>query len=357
MLTTQTLFAADTDQMFMARIPGLAVTPAGSVLAYCEGRRGPGGDWADSDVLLRRSIDGGQTWGKAQVAAAGADYGPGPMNNPVVIPDRGTGALHLLYCYDYARAFHRHSKDDGVSWSPPREITPTFEAFREAYDWGVLAIGPGHGIQLRTGRLLAPIWLSESHTHAHRPNRAAKIYSDDGGETWQAGDIVPDVIPNCNETVAVELADCRVMLNMRNMGEARRRAVTISDDGAHGWSEPCEDPTLPEPRCFGSIVRHSLPAGGAPGRILFVNPNNLSTAGRARPHGLSDRANLTVRMSLDEGQTWPVSRVLDPGPSGYADLAVLPDGTILCLYERLQEGTFATDALVLTRFDLDWLGS
>ena len=285
--------------------------------------------------------------------AAHRDYGPGCMNNPVMIADRDA-TVHLLYCHDYWRAYYRRSEDGGRSFGPPTDITATFESFRLVYPWTVLAIGPGHGIRLRGGRLLAPIWLSAIPTRAHEPNRAGVIYSDDHGATWQAGALVPDTIPSCNESEAVELDDGRVLLNMRNLGAARRRAIASSTAGIGPWSEPVYDPTLPEPRCFGSLLR----AGTARGRgaLYFVNPDSL-TAEDAPASLAAPRVNLTLRASFDEGQTWPAAAVIDAGPAGYADLAVAADGSLLCLYERghadRPEGGIG--ALSLARLDVSRL--
>jgi sialidase-1 len=134
----------------------------------------------------------------------------------------------------------------------------------------VLATGPGHGIQLRNGRLVVPVWLSTgTGGHAHRPSVTATIYSDDRGKSWQRGAIaVPDtaefVFPN--ETTAAQLSDGRVMLNVRSESKAHRRLVVTSPDGAMGWSAPRFEGALVEPICFGSL----LSVGGR--RLVIANP-------------------------------------------------------------------------------------
>ncbi len=68
------------------------------------------------------------------------------------------------------RCFYIRSDDDGLTFTKPVEITATFDQFRPEYDWKVLATGPAHGIQLKSGRLLVPVWLSPgTGGHAHRP--------------------------------------------------------------------------------------------------------------------------------------------------------------------------------------------
>jgi Neuraminidase (sialidase) len=360
------LFEANTGDYAHYRIPGLVVTKQGTLLAYCEARKSTKTDWGTIDILLRRSTDGGKTWGpprkivtpprdakKNPVALAQGLARPEDVtiNNPVAITDHQTEAIHFLYCVEYARCFWMRSDDDGQSFTEPVEITPAFEAFRPEYDWKVLATGPGHGIQLSSGRLLVPVWLSTgTGGHAHRPSAVSVITSDDHGKTWKRGEIVvkhPNPV-NPSETAAVELADGRVMLNIRHESEPHLRGVSVSRDGSTGWSEMRYDRALPEPVCFGSLARLSKRPEGDKDRILFVNPHN--------PTG-RERRNLTVKLSEDGGQTWPVSRAIEPGLGGYADLAVGTDGTIFCLYERGSAGSGAYNprSLCLARFNLEWL--
>jgi len=367
------LFVAGDGGYLTYHIPGVAVTARGTVLAWGEARK-TSGDWAAIDILLRRSTDDGRTWGEpikfpqvsgpktknpVALALKGVRAEDQTYNNPVLIPDRD-GTVHGLFCLEYMRAFYIRSVDDGATWSEPVEITGVFEKFRSEYDWKVLATGPDHGIQLRNGRLLVPIWLSTgTGGGAHRPSVVATIYSDDQGRTWQAGDIA---VPNTDEwifpseTVAVELADGRVMLNTRSESKANRRLVTIGPDGASGWGRPKFDEALVEPICMGSIVRLSATPASDKNRILFSNPDNLArTGGPETPGSHRDRKNVSVKLSYDEGQTWPVSRVVEPGWSAYNDLAVTKRGTILCFYGRSSQRHFAGDRLTLARFDLEWL--
>jgi sialidase-1 len=189
----------------------------------------------------------------------------------------------------------------------------------------------------------------------------ATIYSDDGGRTWKPGDIAlrnEPAWPSPTAPSIVQLADGRVMLNVRSRAQANRRIVTVSPDGAAGWRQPHYDPSLLEPLCEAGLVRYSLArAGGGRNRILFSNPDNLSNVGRPEvPGEPRDRKNLSVKLSYDEARTWPVNRVLDPGPNGYSDLGVLPDGTILCFYDHgVVLHHSGQISLRLSRFNLEWL--
>jgi sialidase-1 len=351
---TTDLFESGRDGYTAYRIPGIVVTAKGTILAYCEARKS-GHDWSEIDLLLRRSTDGGKTWGaptrvsemldRARRNPAAPKKAPPSeaaitINNPVAITDRD-GAVHLVYCVEYERCFHRRSDDDGVTFSPSVEITAAWEPLRKEFDWRVIAPGPGHGIQVRSGRLLVPVWMSKGYdANGRHDTRVATIYSDDGGKAWRAGAIVPDVTPpgSPNESAVVELSDGRVMINMRHDSERHLRAVSTSPDGISQWSEPSFDEQLLEPSCMAGLARF------ADGRIVFSNPHV--------PRGRG-RRNLTVKLSDDDGTTWRASRAVETGPSAYSDLAVGPDGVIYCFYERGEKKAY--ERLTLARFNVDWL--
>ena len=286
-----------------------------------------------------------------------ADAGELPAQNATAIVDR-EGTIHFLNCVNYARAFYRRSTDDGLTFSDPVEITSAFEPFKNRFLWNVFATGPGHGIQLRNGRLIVPVWISNGGKR-HRPSACSVIYSDDLGKTWKAGDLVPFDYVNMSETVAVELENGSVMLNIRNEDRDHRRAISISKDGARKWSAPKLHPELKEPVCMANIIRYNFRTDDKPGRILFSNPDNLMYSGKFGPSydKNRDRVNLTIKLSYDDGKTWPVSRVLEPGISAYSDLAIGNDGSILCLYERggVNDVMWDTRYVTLGRFNLEWL--
>ncbi len=330
--------------------------------SYSEARRNSSADWGEIEVHLRRSTDGGKTWQEPKhVAHSGTRIEGNPhkktdggereqtVNNPDAIVDRETGAIEFLYCINYARCFSMRSTDDGVTWSTPVEITATFEPFRKCYDWKVIATGPGHGIQMKSGRLVVPIWLAYGKEGDHKPSAAATIYSDDHGRTWTVGDLcLPNEgeLGNPNETMIAELSDGRVMLVSRSVSQASRKIVTTSADGATCWTKPVFHEQLWEPICMASIVAHP----SKPGTLLFSNPHTLGLdkEGKPVPAGRGKRENLYIKLSRDDGKTWPVNKVLDPGKAAYSDLAVLPDGTVLCLYE-------ADTYIDCARFNLEWV--
>jgi sialidase-1 len=350
----QILFDGVNDPKYVTfRIPGLVVTRGGTVLAYCEARGGYS-DWADIDVVAKRSTDGGETWEPRMLLY---DGGGGTVNNPLMIAENSSGTVHFLYNVDYARAHYRRSRDGGRTWSPPREITAAFEELRSAYDWRVIAFGPGHGIQLRSGRLLAPVWVSPGGgPDGHHPQHVSTLYSDDGGRTWHAGEMVtPAGSPDHGEPVVAELSDGRVMINMRNedfrLGHVVR-AVSTSPDGAGDWTPVTLDPALPDPISFGAIHAYGGPT------LLFANVHNgLEIDWRMTVFGYRGRREpLGIRVSYDDGASWPVAKILQRDEAGYVDLFAR-DGTIYALFEQgwRRNNHYRTKYLRLARFDLAWV--
>ena len=333
------------------RIPALVITPKGTLLAFCEGRIGTASDWADMNLIMRRSTDGGKTWGEITIIDSNKGA---PVGNPTPIVD-DNGTVHLLYQSDYAEAFYTHSDDDGLTWKASANITDVFDQFKPDYNWNVLAPGPGHGIQLKNGRLLAAVWLANSAKtkprRSHGPSCVATVYSDDLGKTWKRGAIVADssaVISNPNESMPVQLEDGTVLLSIRNPGHIKRRAFSTSPDGAQNWSSIRYAEELFDPTCMASII--AIPADKKKNMqaVLFVNPDSRNIAKHPRQ-------NLTAKLSYDGGHTWPVQKVLNSGASGYSDLAVGPDGMIYCLYETNTVGKGFNYSLVLKRFNSNWL--
>lgn len=332
----QVLFKADEAGYKLHRIPALAITAAGTVLAMCEARRHNGHDDDEIDLILRRSLDGGQTWGPRQTVITD---GVRTCGNPCFVFDQHTATMFLLFCKDCQQVFITQSADEGETWAEPIEISSDVKDAACSY----VGTGPGHGIQLRSGRLLIPCWTDESPgtvTWRDPPPIWGKIqgsfaiYSDDHGRTWKRGEkLTYDASDECE---AAELSDGRVYMTLRTRHRGPVRGFAISEDGGETWSEVETDAALPDPDCQGSIVRFD------DGCMLLANAAETDR-----------RAGLTIRLSRDDCRTWPVSRVLEPEGSAYSDMAVTRDGQILCFYESGDD--YYYDELVLARFGIDWL--
>lgn len=347
----QILFEAGPEREYRSiRIPCILALPDNTVLAVAAGRSRVS-DWADIRMIMRRSTDGGRTWEPLSVLI---ERGQNVADNPVLIWDAPAKTVHFLHQVNYERIYHMASADSGKTWSQPVDITPQLARFQQLYKWNVIAPGPGHGIQLKNGRLIVPVWLANGAPEPsgkgiiHRPSVTTVIYSDDHGKTWHAGDILPDVLKNMNETVAVPAEDGGVWFYIRNEEiPGFKIGLAYSKDGATNWTKAELHEDLYQPICFSSVLRLS----GAPGksRILFCNPDSRKNPRINKNNPWRARENLTLRLSYDEGRTWPVVRVLEPRASSYSDLAILPEGTILCLFEHDNK------YISVARFNLEWL--
>jgi sialidase-1 len=309
------------------RIPSLLVTPNRTLLAICEGRKESKIDQGDIDLVLRRSANNGKTWSPVELLYEEGENRPITIGNPCPVVDARTGTIVLAFCRDNDEVFIITSQDDGQTWSKPRDITPQVKPPK----WGWYATGPGVGIQLQRGAHAGRLVIPCDHSQVINTRRVMfshVIFSDDGGETWRVGGKIDRHTDECQ---VVELADGQLMLNMRNYwgrdgsrpDRANRRAVSTSADGGATWSELSFDATLVEPVCQASLI--AVPNPNETGKLLLLFSNPATT---------NVRRNMTVRVSFDEGKSWPVAREIDAGHSAYSCLAHLPNGQIGLLYER-----------------------
>jgi sialidase-1 len=274
--------------------------------------------------------------------------------NPCPVVDEESEDVVLLFCRENRECFRTISTDDGATWSEPVEFGDVFRGFD--YDAVRIATGPVHGIRTRAGRLVAPVWLSnaelEKRVLAGGPADqfvSGALLSDDGGRTWRAGGRMEPVVAETNECTVFEREDGTLVLNMR-AHKSNGRAESVSGDGGESWSPPRLREDLADPTCQGSILK--LRQGGDAGAVLFSNLD-MRIEDFSKVNHCAVRRNFTVRMSADDGATWPVSRVVDAGPSGYGDLAECRDGTILALFEYGPE--IYNERLALARFNTAWL--
>lgn len=330
------------------RIPAVVVTQKGTVLAFCEGRKNNSRDHGNIDLLVQRSEDGGRHWAAQQVVYEEGGTEPVTIGNPCPVIDDATGVIWLPFTRNNTDVLVTRSTDDGKSWSTP--VTITGEVKPPHWSW--YATGPGIGIQLRRGSRKGRLVIPCDHREPVNgvPTKFSHvIYSDDHGDHWQAGG---SVAPLTDECQIAELSDGRLMINMRNYqgreggdpAHGKQRAIANSQDAGQSWGPLVFDPTLIEPVCQASLLRYSWPGIHNRNRLLFSNPASRT-----------DRENLTVRLSLDEGVSWPEQRVLQTGPAAYSCLTKLPDGTVGCLYEAGDDNPY--ERIVFARFSLAWLQS
>ena len=356
------------------RIPAIVASTKGTLLAFCEGRREGGGDSGDIDIVLKRSFDGGETWNPLQLLW---DDGRNTCGNPCAVVDRITGTIWLHLTHNDGRdvqgaiddgtsheprtVWVTNSTDDGATWAEPADIS---SAIRKPY-WRWYGSGPCNGIQTRSGRLVIPTcysrWVEEGEEaydkhYPHMRNRQNLgyspkngfanyypniLYSDDHGKTWHTGGDVGD---NAGEDTVVELSDGSLMINVRNWPVLTGgRGVAVSKDGGLTWSEQKTDLNLVDTGCQASLLSYTMKPNYSQNRLLFSNPASVEPS----------RHELTVRLSYDEGKTWPVAKLLQSGPAAYSNLVVLPDMSLGCLYEC--GSTHASETITFAHFTLEWL--
>ena len=335
---TTDVFLQGTDGYHSYRLPVSVATADGTLLLFADGRKDSAADTNNKiDPVLRRSTDGGQTWTEMQILATD----PGDktkMGNCTAVYDAETDTVHLVYLKNLTQAFQISTTDGGETFSSPNEITSAYDEFD--FSWEYFATGHVHGIQLEDGRLMLPVWMSD---HPRDQDGAAEfrvgvLYSDDHGATFHAGGTIVGPYDNMNETTIYEGSNGTVYANSRVTGLGYR-AISSSSDAGMTWSTPSPDYELSDPTCQASTL--VLPSTDGVNRLLFCNP--------AGP----DRTHLTVRMSYDNGATWPVSRLIDAGPSGYCDMAADDQGNIYVFYENNVASSVGN--ISMAKFNLDWV--
>jgi sialidase-1 len=322
------LYKSGEDGYKCFRIPSIITTQKGTLLAFAEARKNNCSDAGDIDLVVKRSEDQGRTWSKLQIVW---NDSTNTCGNPAPVVDQKTGAIILVTTWnlgtdhekdiinqvskDTRRVFVLSSTDDGQTWTDAKEITNNVKL----KNWTWYATGPGRGVQVSRGKYKGRLVIPCNHIEADsKKNLSHAIYSDDHGTSWKLGGITAQ--DSVNESTVAELSGGVLMLNMRNAGKSRYRQVAISKDAGKSWSAIYPDTTLVEPVCEGNLIQYKHP--GKKQGLLFSNPASKTS-----------RSQMTVRISYDNGQTWPLKKILYAGPSAYSCLTVLSNGNIGCFYE------------------------
>ncbi|MBE6237470.1 MAG: exo-alpha-sialidase [Bacteroidales bacterium] len=320
------VFVSGTEGYSTYRIPAIVSAPDGTLLAFAEGRKDNDADAGDIDLILKRSTDGGRSWGKVEMVW---DDCGNTCGNPAPVFDKSSGRLLLMMTWnlgsdkesmintykstDTRRVFYTYSDDIGKTWSTPADLTSVLKDST----WSWYATGPCHAIQKIHEPAKGRIVVSCNHNDTTGMSFSHVIWTDDCGENWQLGG---SAYAGGNESTVAELEDGRLLLNMRKwkgVDTTTVRRLAYSTNAGETWSETIWAQDLIEPVCQGSML--SLKDEGT---LLFSNP-----------HTRKGRKNMTISRSTDGGLSWDPVLCVNKGKSAYSDMTQTKNGSIGLLYE------------------------
>lgn len=349
------IFQSGTEGHAVYRIPAILALPNGDLLAFAEGRVNGSADFGDVNLVMKRSRDQGKTWSSLETLV---DYDSLQAGNPAPVvdmldPDFPKGVVFLFYNtgnnheYDIRlnkgvrEVWMMKSFDFGHTWEAPENITlkvhrPNNPQFNPLYqhpeDWRHYANTPGHAFQFQEGKYKGRIYVPANHSvgppqQNFEEYRAHGFFSDDHGKSFKISESVR--LPGSNESIGAELSGSRMIMSIRNQrGDIRQRILAYSSDGGSSWEEVRFEEALPDPVCQGSI----LAIGQSDGKTILAHSNASDP---------NDRNNLTIKISFDEGKSWPqvmpIERTDDPKKvswTAYSDLVSVNGSTLGILYER-----------------------
>lgn len=333
------------------RIPAVITAKDGSIVAFTDKRKYNNTDLPeDIDIICNRSTDGGHTWSEPITIAQGTGRFQG-YGDAALVHSKDENGLLAVFVGGQGlwtstpnvpqNSYMVRSNDNGQTWTEPKVITH-FIYGKDCTDptrknWYASFFGSGNGLLTSTGRIMFVAAIRESGNNNTLYNYV--VYSDDNGETWN---VSKRASIGGDEAKVTELTDGRILMSIRHGGN---RWYNISSDGGVTWqSSPSTWYDIAAPACNGDLIRYtSVNNGDDKNRLLHSVPTG------------TDRKNVTVFVSYDEGETWPVSRCIVPYSSAYSSLCILPDNTIGFYVEEDFYTGKDSYSTVFYNFSLEWL--
>jgi sialidase-1 len=320
------------------RIPGIVTTDKGTLIAvydvrYTTSRDLPG----NIDVGANRSTDGGKTWEKMKIIMdMGAPHENNGVGDPCILFDPVTKKIWVAALWskgnrsiagsgpgltpdETGQFVVSSSSDDGLTWSEPFSITPQVKDPK----WKIFFQGPGNGTVMKDGTLVFPAQYWDENGVPH----GTIVYSADHGTSWKSGKSAKS---NTTESQVVETTPGTLMLNMRDNRGSFRSVATTTDFGKNWTEHATSYNALQDPVCMGSLIKEPVEVKGVKKEVLFFSNPNTS----------SGRNNITIKASLDLGETWdPINQLLvdERECYGYSSLTKIDDQTIGILYEGTKD--------------------
>jgi len=344
------IYSKGTEGYSCFRIPAIIETKKGTLLAFAEARKDNCNDNGNIDLVVKRSSDGGKSWGPMIRVW---DNGANTCGNPVPVVDQSTGNIYLLMSWNRGaddigainngtaeprHAYMTFSEDDGLSWQLPVDISKDVTL----PDWGWLSTGPCHGIQLKKGphkdRLVIPAcFITVDKVAANRLESAFAIFSDDHGKTWKAGKYADPNGFKPSESTIAELSDGKLLMNSRCTGK-NYRISSVSQDGGATWTPMIAENPLVDPVNQGSILGFEWA-----GTYMLYFSNAASTK----------RENMAISLSNNDGVNWTARYIVEPGQAAYSDMVIVGKDHLGISYETGQVNPY--EKITFQSYSLDSL--
>lgn len=333
----------------------------GEIDSVCKISSDSGKTWSEMKLLAGNGKDSFTNPMAVQDAKTGdisffCSYSPGDVNEWQMIRQESKEGRQIL---------KRRSLDGGKTWGSFENITASVK--HEGASW--MVVGPSGGIQIEggkyDGRLLVPVTAAGLAKSEPYPYFVWVIYSDDGGKTWRRGQKIPSKL-NVNESQVAQIDDEIIAVNSRvQQGKDHfkypNRHIAASRDGGQSWFVSALEDELPETVCEGAF-KSVKSADGRERILIFSNP---SPDVKSEKSIRWKRENLKMRFSdsktyskwLESGapqnsseRRWKTSILVDAGKSAYSDIAIFPDGNIGILYERGEKNPYEEIFLKVLKF-------